>query len=281
MVRQAVLFFVALGASSSASAFSYSAGRPSMSKLELNVATDPYSGEDAVETSKPVTDSIPIATLEKMIDAPVKVEKKLPRMSESMPFLKRPLVLTGELAGDVGFDPLGFAKNRETLWEMREAEIKHGRLAMLGAAGWPISELLDRKIAEWLEIPSTLDAGDRVPTFLNGGMEKVSPKWWGFCLGLAGAIDLYSIQRARSAGLDSGYIPGDLQFDPLGMYPEDEEGRKRMQLAEIKHGRLGMIAILGFTVQEAISKVGVVDETPFFFFPITKTLGTAIQHFSK
>ena len=124
-------FFVALVASSSTSAFSYSAVRPSISRLELNVATDPYSGEDDVETSKPGTDSISIATLEKMIDAPVKAEKELSRMSESIPFLKRPLVLTGELAGDVGFDPIGFAKNRENLWEMREAEIKHGRLAML------------------------------------------------------------------------------------------------------------------------------------------------------
>ena len=26
---------------------------------------------------------------------------------------------------------------------MREAEVKHGRLAMLAAAGWPLSELLD------------------------------------------------------------------------------------------------------------------------------------------
>ena len=28
------------------------------------------------------------------------------------------------------------------MW-MREAEVKHSRLAMLAAAGWPISELLD------------------------------------------------------------------------------------------------------------------------------------------
>ena len=26
---------------------------------------------------------------------------------------------------------------------MREAEVKHARLAMLAAAGWPLSELLD------------------------------------------------------------------------------------------------------------------------------------------
>ena len=31
----------------------------------------------------------------------------------------------------MGFDPLGYANNREILFEYREAEIKHARLAML------------------------------------------------------------------------------------------------------------------------------------------------------
>jgi len=41
-----------------------------------------------------------------------------------------------------------------------------------------------------------------------------------------------------------------------------------VQLAEIKHGRLSMIAITAFAVQEFVSKVGVVDETPIFFKPL-------------
>jgi len=80
-------------------------------------------------------------------DVPVVVEPVLPKMSQSLPFLLRPAALTGELAGDVGFDPLGFAKNKEDLVNFREAEIKHSRLAMLAAAGWPVSEVLDKKIA--------------------------------------------------------------------------------------------------------------------------------------
>jgi TRAP-type C4-dicarboxylate transport system substrate-binding protein len=58
----------------------------------------------------------------------------------------------------------------------------------------------------------------------------------------------------------------------LGLYPKVEEERKKMELAEIKHGRLAMIAFSAFGLQEYVSKVGVVDETPFFFFPITETL---------
>jgi hypothetical protein len=53
-------------------------------------------------------------------------------MSKAIPFLGCPAVLKDcDLSGNVGFDPLGFAKTKEQLWEFREAEIKHARLAML------------------------------------------------------------------------------------------------------------------------------------------------------
>ncbi len=194
-------------------------------------------------------------------------EKELPKNSQSIPFLARPKELKMELAGDVGFDPLGFAKNAELLAEYREAEIKHSRLAMLAAIGWPASELYDVKVANLLHKTPVLDATDRVPSLFNGGMDKISPVWWGFVLGLTAAIDLYGVSRARSV---EGYTPGDLGFDPAGLYPpaDDKEGRMKMQLAEIKHGRLAMIAITAFAVQEFVSGVGIVDETPLFFKPI-------------
>lgn len=60
-----------------------------------------------------------------------KPTEKLSTMSEAIPFLARPKVLKKELAGDFGFDPLSFAKDRDTLFYYREIEIKHARLAML------------------------------------------------------------------------------------------------------------------------------------------------------
>jgi hypothetical protein len=199
----------------------------------------------------------------------------LPKMSRAIPFLPRPKYLDGTLAGDVGFDPLGFASNPEQLLQYREAEIKHARLAMLAAAGWPLSELFDKKIAAALGLEPALDAADRVPSLLNGGLDKISPIYWGFCIGLTAAIDLYGVQRARA---EVGYeFPGDLGFDPLNFYPSDMEGQERMQLAEIKHGRIAMVAVLAFALQEYIGKEGVIDEAPFFFFPITKTLKAFLE----
>jgi len=191
-----------------------------------------------------------------------------PSMSQALPWMERPSALDGSLVGDVGFDPLGFAKSSEDLMNYREAEIKHARLAMLAAAGWPLSELFDGKIASTFGMNPIVDASDRAPSVLNGGLGKISPVYWLICIGGAAAIDLIGI-NAKSK---PGYTPGNLGFDPLGMYPKDQAGQERMQLAELKNGRLAMIAITAFAVQEFVSGTGVIDETPLFFKPLATTI---------
>jgi len=68
--------------------------------------------------------------------------------------------------------------------------VKHGRLAMLAAAGWPISELFDKSITQTLDADFDLnlvpivDESDRAPSLLNGGLDSISPIFWGLCLGL-------------------------------------------------------------------------------------------------
>jgi hypothetical protein len=193
----------------------------------------------------------------------------LPAMSQSLPFMERPVALDGSLAGDVGFDPLGFAKSKEDLFKYREAEIKHARLAMLAAAGWPISELFDKKLASFIGATPLLQSGDRAPSVLNGGLGNIFPLYWGICLAGAAAIDLYGIFGASKK---VGCTPGDLGFDPLGVFPKDKEGQESMKLAEIKNGRLAMIAITAFAVQEFVTKSGVVDATPVFFKPLPEVM---------
>lgn len=67
-------------------------------------------------------------------------------------FLKKYSILAdGEasiIIGNKGFDPLNCATDIETLKKYREAEIKHGRLAMLAAIGWPFSELFHPYLSE-------------------------------------------------------------------------------------------------------------------------------------
>jgi hypothetical protein len=54
--------------------------------------------------------------------------------SKAMPFLSQPEGLDGSMAGDVGFDPLGFSTFLDVKW-LREAELKHGRICMLAWTG--------------------------------------------------------------------------------------------------------------------------------------------------
>jgi hypothetical protein len=198
----------------------------------------------------------------------------VPTMSKSLPFMERPLMLDGSMAGDVGFDPLGFAKTKEDLMNYREAEIKHARLAMLAAAGWPLSELFDRKIANLIGMAPLVDASDRAPSLFNGGLGKVSPVYWVGCVVAAAAIDVYGISKSKNS---KDYFPGNLGFDPLDVYPKDKGSQMRMQATEIKNGRLAMIAITAFAVQEFANKIGVVDETPVFFKPI----GGVLQEYAN
>lgn len=138
------------------------------------------------------------------------------------------------------------------------------KLLIQAAAGWPLSELFDRKLASVIGAPAVVDSTDRAPSLLNGGLGKVSPIYWVVCLALASAIDLYGINQKKN---NPNYTPGNLGFDPLGMYPKDIMGQERMQLAELKNGRLAMIAITAFAFQEFVNQAAVVDSTAFFFKP--------------
>lgn len=110
-----------------------------------------------------------------------------------------------------------------------------------------------------------MDEASRNPNILNGGLGKVSPFYWGAILGAAAVIDIIQIQKANSNNPE--YFPGNLNFDPLNLYPKDKEGQLRMQAAEIRNGRLAMIAVTAFVAQEFVQKTGVVEHSSIFFKP--------------
>jgi len=121
-------------------------------------------------------------------------------------------------------------------------------------------------------VAPALQSDDRAPSILNGGLGKISPIYWLACLAGAAAIDVYGITKASKK---PGYTPGDFGFDPLGLYPKDKEGQEWFKLAEIKNGRLAMIAITAFAVQELVTHTGVINETPLFFKPLGETFHEA------
>merc|ERR1711871_125782 len=79
--------------------------------------------------------------------------------------------MTSLSAATPKWDPLNFADSDEKMYKFRTAELKHARLAMLAAAGWPFAEVWDPAIAQKLGLPNLVDAQNgRRPSILNGGL---------------------------------------------------------------------------------------------------------------
>ena len=68
-----------------------------------------------------------------------------------------------------------------------------------------------------------VDNAARNPNILNGGLDKVNPLYWVAILGLATFVDIYQINKANSGNPE--YFAGNLNFDPLNLYPKDKAGQ--------------------------------------------------------
>ena len=137
------------------------------------------------------------------------------------------------------------------------------RLAMLAAAGWPLAELWDKNIASAIGLEPALTSSGESPSLLNGGLDKIDAEYWIMVVALAGIFELQSKITKDAKGKD--YVAGDCGFDPLGLFPDDREAQMEMMTKEIKNGRVAMMAIVGFAIQEALYNVPVTQETPLFF----------------
>lgn len=126
---------------------------------------------------------------------------------------------------------------------------------------------MDGPLANLFGAPALLDGAARNPNILNGGLYKINPWYWVIILGVASVVDVYQISRANNMEANPDYIPGDLGFDPLGLYPKDKAGKLEMQAKEIRNGRLAMIAVSAFVAQEYVQQSGIVEHSSFFFKP--------------
>merc|ERR1719426_102596 len=182
-----------------------------------------------------------------------------PRVSPSSVSMVAPAVdkstfcygLPGAIAPVGEFDPVGFSRDVDELEmnRLREAELTHGRVGMLAAAGFLVQESFH-----------PLFSGDGGPAIQQIPALPV-PLWFGMTLAI-GIAESVRIQKGWAnpyEGMDNvqalkeGYYPGDLGFDPLGLKPEDPAEFRTMQEKELSHGRLGMLAAAGFMAQEAVT----------------------------
>jgi light-harvesting complex II chlorophyll a/b binding protein 4 len=216
-----------------------------------------------------------------------------------LPNTTRPDWLDGSLPGDRGFDPLGLSKPVEflqydldaldqnaavnkkgdvvgsfagsdevvgdalqpysdvfSLPRFRECEVIHGRWAMLGALGVLATEFscgVAWQDAIGLEYAQPQFSNFNLPFDINQ-------------LAIANSVLMLGVELFRNgASLDpeTRIYPGGA-FDPLKLTGKSPEITFQLKEAEIKHGRLAMVACLGFLVQALTTGKGALESIESF-----------------
>jgi hypothetical protein len=172
--------------------------------------------------------------------------------------------LVGALPPVGYFDPLGLA-NGKTAGEVkkfREAELKHGRVAMLAFVGILVGEsfnpLFDGKITG-PAIYQFQQADDLVSFFWVGVLFFVALiEGQNILTGWESAETTFS-KGNGVAELKPEYVNGDLGFDPLGLKPTDSAAFDSLRTKELQNGRLAMLGVAGIVAQELVNGKGVLE----------------------
>ena len=182
---------------------------------------------------------------------------------------------SGCIPGDLGFDPLELStkdyigRAQTTIWnfgspkaassplslqtrpsalilrDYREAEIRHGRLAMLAAVLWPIQEMLDRLLLDEDQFGSILYSNITLPYI---------PLFMTALMLLLGYLDIYSAQMKEQNDIGEAFAPGDCFWDPLCILEGGNDRMKRnMSEREIWNGRMAMLAVVLYAFEEITS----------------------------
>eukprot|EP00527_Entomoneis_sp_CCMP2396_P001849 CAMPEP_0198154826 /NCGR_PEP_ID=MMETSP1443-20131203/68810_1 /TAXON_ID=186043 /ORGANISM="Entomoneis sp., Strain CCMP2396" /LENGTH=302 /DNA_ID=CAMNT_0043821541 /DNA_START=159 /DNA_END=1067 /DNA_ORIENTATION=- len=174
--------------------------------------------------------------------------------------------LPGAVAPTGYFDPLGFAQRGTPLNDckrFREAEVQHGRVAMLAVVGYLASEAIPNGGPFGITGPAN-DALQQIP----------APAFWIMTAAIA-AAELYRAQKGwvepkfRIGSntlwtLRDNYYPGDLGFDPLGLKPTENFAFQRMQTKELSNGRLAMLGWAGMCAQELVNHRTIAETWDFY-----------------
>jgi len=168
--------------------------------------------------------------------------------------------LVGSTAPLGFFDPLGLSngKTDAEIKKIREAELKHGRVAMVAALGILTGEATN----PFFEGKIT---GPAIYQFQQA--DDLLPWFWVAVLFTVGLVEGQNIlegwekspDKNGISSLREDYVNGDLKFDPLGLKPASAEDFDVMRTKELQNGRLAMIGVAGMVVQELVNGKGIVE----------------------
>jgi hypothetical protein len=170
--------------------------------------------------------------------------------------------LPGALAPVGFFDPLNLAENADpnTLRRYREAELTHGRVAMLAVIGFFAGEAVEGS-------SFLFDAQIKGPAITHF-LQVPTEFWAALTLGIAALewtraeklfVNPSDVPVDQPGQMLVDTIPGDMGFDPLNLSSDDSEEFFEMQTKELQNGRLAMLAAAGFLAQEAVNGKGIIE----------------------
>eukprot|EP00904_Undaria_pinnatifida_P005896 jgi/Undpi1/2436/HiC_scaffold_13.g05817.m1 len=146
-------------------------------------------------------------------------------------------MLGADVETDGVFDPLGYGKDDASLFRRRAVELKHGRVAMLAVTGYLFAE-------QW----HPLYDGK-----LSPGLKALGELPFAAWVQILGAIAVIELTVGKQDYENKA--PG--EFGNFGQawnpYPDNPVAFSKLQLKELKNGRLAMLAIMGEMVQEALT----------------------------
>jgi hypothetical protein len=132
---------------------------------------------------------------------------------------------------------------------LREAELKHCRVAMLATLGCIVQDVFKFPGAE------TVYSGDLKLTKLHDA--AVAEGTMGQMLVWLSFLEIFGTAAVVQMLRGSGRKPGDFGFDPLGLGKGAD--RSRLELAELKNGRLAMMAFSGIVHHYFITGKGPIE----------------------
>lgn len=119
--------------------------------------------------------------------------------------------------------------------DYREAEIRHGRLAMLASLFWPLQEMFDRLLLDESQFGSLVYSSGVTLPFIPLLMTAI--------MLLLGYLDVYSQSVRAVDKIGEAFLPGDCFWDPLSILEGAPATMKRnMQERELFNGRMAMLA---------------------------------------
>jgi len=152
------------------------------------------------------------------------------------------------------WDPMSFSElhkvsgNNPDVAFLREAELKHGRIAMLAFAGiLATNGGLKLPGEPWASVTADWSTAWSAVGDVNGAATLQILVGITFIEGVTskGVFDLWF-------GITDKREPGDIGFDPLRLMPKDKVAADKMRLKELKNGRMAMIAVAGFAANHLL-----------------------------